>query len=362
MLGRGPRAARRPAARAHHSAADRSDRRARPPCEVRATLPAVGGRRRAHRAVGRVPSGHLPRPGPRPIGVRLRRTAPFDVAHVVYLNPFTDAFDLRGLAHACRSSAASTTSSPTSRGCPRRSSARLLQAQYRTRRDARRAPRRGAAAPARGVRRRPGSGGRGPAADRRGADPPLARRRARRRSCSSARSGATRASTCCSRRSSALRGETDARFVLRGPGLPGRRGRGDRGGGAGRAHHHRDRVRDRRPQARAVRRRGPRGAARTRASPRRARCSRTRTRTGCRCVVSDVGALGETVREDRTGWVVAPGDADELAATLLARDPRRRRPRRDAAAGDAVVAERAHAGAGSGRSCARCTSVRSDGR
>ena len=35
-------------------------------------------------------------------------------------------------------------------------------------------------------------------------------------------------------------------------------------------------------------------------------------------VVSDVGALGETVRDDRTGWVVTPGDVDGLAATLLA--------------------------------------------
>jgi glycosyltransferase involved in cell wall biosynthesis len=34
-------------------------------------------------------------------------------------------------------------------------------------------------------------------------------------------------------------------------------------------------------------------------------------------VVSDVGALGETVREDDSGWVVEPGDAAGLAATLL---------------------------------------------
>jgi glycosyltransferase involved in cell wall biosynthesis len=35
-------------------------------------------------------------------------------------------------------------------------------------------------------------------------------------------------------------------------------------------------------------------------------------------VVSDVGALGETIREDRTGWVVEPGDPERLAATILA--------------------------------------------
>jgi glycosyltransferase involved in cell wall biosynthesis len=34
-------------------------------------------------------------------------------------------------------------------------------------------------------------------------------------------------------------------------------------------------------------------------------------------VVSDVGALGETVREDGTGWVVRPGDVAGLAATVL---------------------------------------------
>ncbi len=35
-------------------------------------------------------------------------------------------------------------------------------------------------------------------------------------------------------------------------------------------------------------------------------------------VVSDVGALGETVRTDGSGWVVAPGDAGALATTILA--------------------------------------------
>jgi phosphatidylinositol alpha-mannosyltransferase len=35
-------------------------------------------------------------------------------------------------------------------------------------------------------------------------------------------------------------------------------------------------------------------------------------------VVSDVGALGETVRADETGWVVPPGDAPALGETLLA--------------------------------------------
>jgi glycosyltransferase involved in cell wall biosynthesis len=33
-------------------------------------------------------------------------------------------------------------------------------------------------------------------------------------------------------------------------------------------------------------------------------------------VVSDVGVLGVTVREEETGWVVPPGSADELAAAI----------------------------------------------
>ncbi len=37
---------------------------------------------------------------------------------------------------------------------------------------------------------------------------------------------------------------------------------------------------------------------------------------GVPVVVSDTGALGESVREDGTGWVVPPGDPEALAATL----------------------------------------------
>lgn len=37
---------------------------------------------------------------------------------------------------------------------------------------------------------------------------------------------------------------------------------------------------------------------------------------GAPVIVSDVGALGEAVREDGTGWVVPPGDAEALAAAL----------------------------------------------
>lgn len=51
---------------------------------------------------------------------------------------------------------------------------------------------------------------------------------------------------------------------------------------------------------------------------------------GVPVVVSDVGALGHTVRADRTGWVVPPGDAVSLAETVaraLADDQHRRRIR-----------------------------------
>jgi glycosyltransferase involved in cell wall biosynthesis len=57
-------------------------------------------------------------------------------------------------------------------------------------------------------------------------------------------------------------------------------------------------------------------------------------------IVSDVGALGETVRADRTGWVVRPGDVDELAATVLSalRDERARQEA--SAAADAIARDR----------------------
>jgi glycosyltransferase involved in cell wall biosynthesis len=57
-------------------------------------------------------------------------------------------------------------------------------------------------------------------------------------------------------------------------------------------------------------------------------------------VVSDVGALGETIREDETGWVVAPGDAEQLAAAVLAAlrdEPARAHA---AAAADAIARDR----------------------
>ena len=62
---------------------------------------------------------------------------------------------------------------------------------------------------------------------------------------------------------------------------------------------------------------------------------------GVPAVVTDVGALGPTVREDRTGVVVAPGDPDELADTIAAllSDDARRVALADATA--AVAADRA---------------------
>jgi glycosyltransferase involved in cell wall biosynthesis len=61
---------------------------------------------------------------------------------------------------------------------------------------------------------------------------------------------------------------------------------------------------------------------------------------GLPVVVSDVGALGETIREDGTGWVVAPGDPEQLAVTILAalRDEGGRRSRAEAA--EAIAAAR----------------------
>lgn len=56
---------------------------------------------------------------------------------------------------------------------------------------------------------------------------------------------------------------------------------------------------------------------------------------GVPAVVSDVGALGDTVREDATGWVVPPSDADALAKTIT--DVLADRPARDRAS-DAAAA------------------------
>ena len=57
-------------------------------------------------------------------------------------------------------------------------------------------------------------------------------------------------------------------------------------------------------------------------------------------VVTDVGALGETVRGDGTGWVVPPSDPEHLGATILAalRDPAGLRTA--AAAADAIARDR----------------------
>lgn len=57
-------------------------------------------------------------------------------------------------------------------------------------------------------------------------------------------------------------------------------------------------------------------------------------------VVSDVGALGETIREDGTGWVVPPGDAEQLAATMLAALQDEPGLARAAAAADAIARDR----------------------
>jgi glycosyltransferase involved in cell wall biosynthesis len=58
---------------------------------------------------------------------------------------------------------------------------------------------------------------------------------------------------------------------------------------------------------------------------------------GCTAVVTDVGGVGQVVRHGETGFLVPPGDAAALAATLLdcVNDPAR--ARRIGAAGQAWV-------------------------
>lgn len=99
------------------------------PYEVRATLPAVEDlRERSLRwAVSRA-STYVGRARAR------RRTVAgggFDVAHLIYLNPFTDAFDLRGLARRVPLVASVHDVVPHQSRVPAPVERRLLQAQYR---------------------------------------------------------------------------------------------------------------------------------------------------------------------------------------------------------------------------------------
>lgn len=57
-------------------------------------------------------------------------------------------------------------------------------------------------------------------------------------------------------------------------------------------------------------------------------------------VVTDVGALGETVRGDGTGWVVPPSDSEHLAATILAALRDEPGLRAASAAADAIARDR----------------------
>ena len=57
-------------------------------------------------------------------------------------------------------------------------------------------------------------------------------------------------------------------------------------------------------------------------------------------VVTDVGALGETVRGDGTGWVVPPSDPEHLGATILAALRDQSGLRAAAAAADAIARDR----------------------
>ena len=280
---------------------------------------------------------------------------PFDVAHLVYLNPFTDAFDLRGLARrvplVCERArrrpppvtgaragrapppAGAVLATPGCSSCTTTSVRRRLLAEF-------------AVDPDRVVVV--------PLPISVGADRATPRRRSRRRSCSSARSAATRASTCCSRAIERAAGRDRRPVRVRGPGLPGRRGRGD--------------ARPRRRTSASP------SSSGTRPPTASASCTPPPTSWCCPyttfasqsavlqdayahrvpLLVSDVGALGETVRADRSGWVVAPGDVDDLAATLLARDPRRRGPRRGRGRDGRSPRRSAHR-PGSERSCVRST-------
>jgi glycosyltransferase involved in cell wall biosynthesis len=282
------------------------------PYEVRATLPAV------EEVDERTVRWALSRAGTYVGRARARRRTVahggFDVAHVVYLNPFTDAFDLRGLAKRVPLVCSVHDVVPHQSRVPAPVERRLLRAQYGHARmivvhhDA--------------VRRRllaefpvepdrvvvvPWPIAAEPVAPR--AEGPVTvlffgtfRRN----------KGVDLLLTAIER----LRGETDARFVFAG------RGFADVEAEVTAAAAKDDRITVELGYATADRKRELYAAADLVVLPYTTFASQSAVLLDAYAhrvplLVSDVGAIGETVRTDRSGWVVEPGDIDALTSTLL---------------------------------------------
>ena len=216
----------------------------------------------------------------------------------------------------CRSSRPCTTSCRTTRACPRRSSAGCSRAQYRNAGTllvhheavGRRLVAR--------VRPRSGPGRRRPAPDP--GDRAATERRRRRSGPPTVlffgtfrrNKGIDRAA----RRDRAAAGRDRRPLRVRRPRLPRRRAAGARRRGARPAHRDRDRLRDRGPEERAARHRRSRWCCPYTSFASQSAVLQDAYAHRLPVVVTDVGALGETVRGDGTGWVVPPADAGAARA------------------------------------------------
>jgi glycosyltransferase involved in cell wall biosynthesis len=282
--------------------------------EVRATVPAVEdvGERTVRWAVSRALTyGKRARARSR----ELASDGPFDVAHVVYLNPFTDAFALRRLAKRVPLVCSVHDDVPHQSRVPAFVERRLLQAQYSqpamivVHHDA--------------VRRRllaefsvdpdrvvvvPWPIAAEPRAPRAGGPVTVLFFGTFRRN-----KGVDLLLAAIER----LRGETDARFVFAG------RGFSDVEAEVTAAASADDRITVELGYATVERKRELYAAADLVVLPYTTFASQSAVLLDAYAhrvplLVSDVGALGETVRADGSGWVVEPGDVDDLSATLLA--------------------------------------------
>ncbi|HEY3724960.1 MAG TPA: glycosyltransferase family 4 protein [Acidimicrobiia bacterium] len=284
-----------------------------PACEIRDDLPAVSDapERSARWAASRAAT-YVSRARSRRRAVSARR---FDVAHLVYLNPFTDAFDLRRLARRVPLVASVHDVVPHQSRVPAPVERRLLAAQYRHAGIL--------VAHHESVRRR--------LLEEFAIDPdrvvvnplPISIEPVVPRADGTAPTvllfGTFRRNKGIAellQAIEALRGAVDARFLFAGRGFP------DVESEVLAAASRDDRIEVEIGYATAARKRELYGTADLVTLPYTTFASQSAVLQDAYAhrvplVVSDVGALGETVRADASGWVVRPGDVDGLAATLL---------------------------------------------
>ncbi len=283
-------------------------------CEIRATVPAV--RDVDERTLRWLASRSLTYVNRSRARRRAVTSTSFDVAHLIYLNPFTDAFDLRGLARRVPLVSSVHDVVPHQSRVPALVERGLLQAQYRhagilvAHHDSVRRrlvaefdvdPDRVVVVPLpisvevpapRPVDAPPTVLFFGTFRRNKGVDVLLAA-------------------------IESLRGEVDARFHFAGRGFP------EVESEVSQAAAHDDRITTEIGYATADRKRELYSQADLVVLPYTSFASQSAVLQDAYSfhvplVVSDVGALGETVRDDGTGWVVTPGDVEGLASTLLA--------------------------------------------